>query len=275
MPGTGNWTLEEKEARLREFIAAQGSLLVAFSGGVDSALLAIVSREVLGEHSRCVFLHSPLVSGAEEREARERAEQYGLSCTSLSFPILRLRRFRANPPDRCYHCKNYAARLLKIQAREWGLRQVADGLNLSDYKEYRPGIRAATEEGILHPFVEAGMTKEDIRALAHKKGLDFWNRPSSACLASRIPYGEAITHARLQVIERAEAAVRSCGVDRVRVRLHGKVARIEVDEKDMPTVLTYRDILLERIKGEEIGYVTLDLEGYRSGSMDEILPGAV
>jgi uncharacterized protein len=273
MPGTGNWTLEEKETRLREFIAAQGSLLVAFSGGVDSALLAIISREVLGERSRCVFLRSPLASRTEVREARECAMRFGLSCTSLSFPVLRLRRFRANPPDRCYHCKQYMARLLKARAREWGLCQVADGLNLSDYEEYRPGIRAATEEGILHPFVEAGMTKEDIRALARKNGLDFWNRPSSACLASRIPYGEPISAARLGLIERAEEAVQSCGVHRVRVRLHGNLTRIEVDEADMPIVLAHRNILLERLKGEEICYVTLDLEGFRSGSMDETLPG--
>ncbi|MDD1679021.1 MAG: ATP-dependent sacrificial sulfur transferase LarE [Methanomicrobiales archaeon] len=264
--------LEEKEARLREYLSDQGSLLVSFSGGVDSALLALISREVLGERSRCVFLDSPLSSRNERRKARTLSEKYGLFCVSLPFPVLRLRRFRSNPADRCYTCKRYAARLLKEQAREWGFRQVADGLNLSDFQEYRPGIRGSTEEGILHPFVEAGMTKEDIRSLAHTKGLDFWNRPSSACLATRIPYGEKVTRARLGLIDRAEETVRSWGVDRVRVRLHGIIARIEVEEKDMELVLAYRKTLVEALKGEII-YVTLDLEGYRSGSMDEVLPG--
>jgi uncharacterized protein len=275
MHGDRNLTLEEKEARLRKFLAAQESLLISFSGGVDSALLAIISREVLGENSRCVLLRSPLVSGSEEREARERAEQYGLSCTFLSFPVLRLRRFRLNPADRCYHCKKFAAELLKAQARKWGLRQVADGLNLSDYEEYRPGVQADTEEGILHPFVDAGMTKEDIRALAHRKGLPFWNRHASACLATRIPYGEEISPARLRTIEQAEDTIRSCGVNRVRVRLHGKIARIEVDEEEMPIVFAHRKFLIDRLKGNGIGYVTLDLEGYRSGSMDETLPKKV
>jgi uncharacterized protein len=274
MAGKGKLTLEKKEARLREFIASQGSLLISFSGGVDSALLAIISHEVLGNRSRCVFLQSPLVSRTEEKHARELAQRYGLPCTNLPFPILRLRRFRVNPVDRCYHCKQYASVLLKAVAREWGLEQVADGLNLSDYEEYRPGIRGATEEGILHPFVEAKMSKEDVRSLAHAKGLLFWNRPSSPCLATRIPYGEEISRGRLRIIERAEETVRSWGVDRVRVRLHGNVARIEVEETDMAVVLTHRKLLAERLKGKEICYVTLDLEGYRSGSMDEILSGA-
>ncbi len=265
--------LEEKEARLKEFIAAQGSLLVSFSGGVDSALLAIIAREVLGENTRCVFLDSPLVSRAEAREAKERAERYGLSCSSLTFPILRLRSFHANTPQRCYHCKKYGATLLKARAREWGLGKVADGLNLSDLDEYRPGIRGATEEGILHPFVEAGMTKEDVRALARAKGLEFWNRPSSTCLATRIPYGEALLAKRLRAVELAEDVVRSYGIERVRVRLHGNIARIEVDASDMAVILAHRMSLSKRMKGDEICYVTLDLEGYRSGSLDETLPG--
>jgi uncharacterized protein len=273
MAGRQRGMLEEKEARLREFLAAQGSLLVSFSGGVDSALLALIAREVLGENTRCVFLDSPLVSRAEAREAKERAERYRLSCTPLSFPILRLRRFRTNPPERCYYCKKYGATLLKARAREWGLDQVADGLNLSDLDEYRPGIRGATEEGILHPFVETGMTKEDVRALARAKGLEFWNQPSSACLATRIPYGDELLVKRLRTVEQAEEVVRSYGIERVRVRLHGNIARIEVDASDMAVILTHRTSLAERLKRDEICYVTLDLEGYRSGSLDETLPG--
>jgi uncharacterized protein len=272
MPDQIAVTPEEKESLLREFIAAQESLLVSYSGGVDSTLLALIARDVLGEKSRCAFLDSPLVSRTEKRQARELAERYGLSCAYISFPVLRLREFRRNPAERCYLCKQFAARLLKARAREWGLRHVADGLNLSDYEEYRPGIRATAEDGILHPFVEAGMTKEDVRALARRRGLEFWNRPSSACLASRIPYDEELSRARLRLVERAEEAVRSFGVTRVRVRLHGNIARIEVDERDMAFVLARRRDLVEALKREGIRYITLDLEGYRSGSLDEVLP---
>jgi uncharacterized protein len=275
MVEAGPTPLAEKEARLREFIAGQGSLLVSFSGGVDSALLALISREVLGERAGCAFLSSPLTSRREEREARALSAQYGLSCLTIPFPILRQRRFRMNPAERCYHCKKYAATLLKALAREKGFRHVADGLNLSDYREYRPGIRGSAEEGVLHPFVEAGMTKEDIRALAHARGLDFWNRPSSACLASRIPYGEAITRERLRIVAEAEDLVQSWEVDRVRVRLQGDIARVEVEEKDMHLVLTRRIPLVKMLKSQGVCYVTLDLEGYRSGSMDEVLPGRV
>lgn len=265
-------TLEQKETRLREFIKKQGSLLISFSGGLDSALLAIISREVLGQNSRCAFLRSSLMARIEEHYAKDLSEKYQLSCMVLPFPILRSRSFRVNPADRCYHCKKSAAILLKATALKWGLKHIADGLNLSDYEEYRPGIRASDEEGILHPYIEAGMTKQDIRTLARIKELELWNKASSACLASRIPYGEEITTLRLHIVESAEKIVRSFGVQNVRLRLHGNIARLEVSPQDMPVVLAHRERLVESLKGQEICYVTLDLEGYRSGSLDETLP---
>ena len=262
---------EEKLARLEEYIRDQESLLVSFSGGVDSGLLAVIAKEVLGDRSRCVFLRSPLSSRRGESEARKMSRKYGLSCEFLPFPILRLHRFRVNPPDRCYHCKKSSSVLLKEKALEWGFRKVADGLNLTDFEEYRPGIQGSTEEGILHPFVEAGITKEDIRSIAHAMGLDFWDKPSAACLASRIPYGEEITRDRIRTIERAEEVLHSVGILRSRVGLHGRIARIEVDRGEMDLVLANRDVLVRELKDAGVLYITLDLEGYRSGSMDEVL----
>lgn len=263
--------LKGKEQVLREKIAGRGSMLISFSGGVDSSLLAAMAREILGERCRAVLLESPVVPRAAIREAEETAANLGVPLDVIPVPLLEEEPFPGNPPDRCYHCKKISARILKERGRELGLACVADGANASDLGEHRPGIRAGSEEGIIHPFIEAGITKADIRAMARRQGHPFWNRPPAACLASRIPYGEKITPERLRLIEKAEGKLHDLGFTQVRVRLHGPVARIEVMPEEMERLWMERKEILGAVRSLGIPYVTIDLAGYRSGSMDEVL----
>jgi uncharacterized protein len=263
--------LDEKERRLREGFAGRGSLLVAFSGGVDSSLLAAVAREVLGDRCIAVLLDSPAVPRAEVGEARRTAAGIGIPLEVIHLPVMDDRTFTGNPPDRCYRCRKISARILKGRAEELGLACVADGTSASDLGERRPGIRAADEEGIAHPFIEAGLTKKDIRAIARRRGYAFRDRPSSPCLASRIPYGEAITPGRLRMVEEAEEVFHGLGFNQVRVRLHGPVARIEVMPGEMERLWKERSRILASLRSIGFRYVTADLAGYRSGSMDEVL----
>jgi uncharacterized protein len=187
------------------------------------------------------------------------------------FSILEDDEFAKNPVIRCYICKKKSAAVLKNIARENGIKCIADGVNLSDYKDFRPGIQACNEEGIWHPFVESGITKEDIRSLAHGLGLAIWDKPSSACLSSRIPYGERITEGNLGMVEEAEEYLESLGFRQLRVRTHGQTARIELLKSDAQRALNKRDEIVLRLKGIGFKYVTLDLEGFRTGSMNEVL----
>jgi pyridinium-3,5-biscarboxylic acid mononucleotide sulfurtransferase len=261
-----------KYAALKQQIGKRESMLIAYSGGVDSALLATVAKEVLGERTHCVFLDSPLVTRSAVIGAERLSHTLGLSFEIIREPVLN-DRIRRNPPDRCYHCKKTDAQILKRRAYELGFSCVADGINLSDLGEHRPGIIASTEEGIVHPFIDAGITKEDIRNIARECGYDFWDKPSAACLSSRIPYGEEITEERLCVIEAAEDYLHTKGFLQVRVRMHCGIARIEVDTSDIPRIAAMREEIATELRKVGILYSTLDLEGYRSGSMDEVLPG--
>jgi uncharacterized protein len=179
--------------------------------------------------------------------------------------------FCSNPEDRCYHCKKISAVYLKQRAAELGLPCIADGINVSDTGEHRPGLRASDEEGIVHPFIEAGCTKQDIRDIARECGLPVWQKPSAACLSSRIPYGEAITREKLRMIEEAEAFLSASGFGQLRVRAHGTIARIEVHKEEMGRILEQREEVHAKLRSLGFSYVTLDLGGYRSGSMDEVL----
>jgi len=264
-------TDSEKYEELRKIIAGHGPVLVAYSGGVDSTLLAVAARGVLGEKSRCVLLDSPVVPRAAVAQAQDIARDLGLGLDIIGIPLMSNALFRMNAADRCYSCRKISAAYLKKKAAELGLACIADGINISDTGEHRPGLRASTEEGILHPFIEAGITKQDIRDIARDLGLPVWQKPSAACLASRIPYGDAITASKLRRIEDAETYLAGFGIGQLRVRLHGDLARIEVHKEDRKKLLEQPPAVVRHLRSLGFAYITLDLEGYRSGSMDEAL----
>lgn len=261
----------KKTQALKETIAARGSMLIAFSGGVDSTLLAVLAKEVLGNNTACVLLDSPVVPRSAIEQAHQIARELGLELDIISIPLMEQEEFRKNPANRCYYCKKISAAYLKQRAEERGLACVADGINVSDMDEHRPGLAASTEEGIIHPFIESGITKQEIREIAREYGLPVWQKPSAACLSSRIPYGEEITRKKLRIIEEAEAFLAGQGFGQLRVRLHGTIARIEVHKEEMGKILDMQPAVVKKLKSIGFSYVTLDLEGYRSGSMDEVL----
>jgi len=263
--------LNGKEELLRMKIGQRGSMLIAYSGGVDSSLLAGIAREVLGDRCRAVLLDSPVIPRVAIRQAEETGRMLGIPLEVIPVPLMEEVSFLANPADRCYYCKKVSARILKGRAEELGITCIADGISSSDLGEHRPGIGASDEEGIVHPFIEAGITKADIRAIARRRGYPFWNKPSAACLASRIPYGDEITREKLLMIEEAEEQLHNLMFTQVRVRLHGGIARIEVIPEEMENLLQERAVILKAFRSIGFRYVTIDLEGYRTGSMDEVL----
>lgn len=261
----------EKLQELKKKLAEKGKLLISFSGGVDSSLLAKVAGDVLRENAVCVILDSETMPRSELEKAEALAEALGINCIVAKYSVINDPDFIENPPSRCYLCKKASARMLKLVAAEKGISCIADGVNLSDYGDYRPGIKASNEEGIWHPFVEAGISKEDIREIAKRMSLSFWDKPSSACLASRIPYGDQITCPKLAMVDRAEDCLKRLGHKQVRVRVHGCVARIEVPEDEMEKVLLSKEHITRELKAAGFKYVALDLLGFRSGSMNEVL----
>ena len=260
----------DKLEDLKKRIAEKEKLLVAYSGGVDSSLLAKVARDVLGDGTLAVILDSETMPRSELLQAMALAKSQGLNCQVTEFSILADEQFLQNPANRCYICKKKSAAVLKSVAAEKGISCIADGVNLSDYGDYRPGIAACNEEGIWHPFVDAHITKEDIRILAHSLNLPVWNKPSSACLSSRIPYGEPITPENLRMAEEAEEYLKSRGFGQLRVRVHGRMARIELLKQDMAGAIEESDGIARMLKSIGFDYVALDLQGFRSGSMNEV-----
>jgi len=258
----------DKYEHLKETLTDMGSVLVAYSGGVDSTFLLKVAHETLGDRVMGVTIVSPLIPPDEVEDAIALAQKMGavievIRNAELSTQIL------ANTPDRCYFCKATICAQLKAFAREHGYSVVVDGSNHDDLKDYRPGQRAARECGMRSPLQEAGLTKSDIRALSRELGLSTWDKPSAACLASRIPYGSPITEEALVRIGRAEQLLKELGLGQLRVRHHSNIARIEVPVGNFERILTHREGIVQALRALGYAYITLDLNGFRSGSMNE------
>ncbi|MBN1167784.1 MAG: ATP-dependent sacrificial sulfur transferase LarE [Methanospirillaceae archaeon] len=261
---------EQKIKDLAAILHAHAPLLIAYSGGIDSSVLAALSREVLGTRGiQCVLLIGPELSERAYHTAREIAEELSLPFTTVPAVPLSEEIRKENPATRCRLCKLGNYPVLEYERIRYGCRFIADGANASDLLENRPGIDAFTSCGVIHPYIMAGITKDDIREIARKKGYSFWNLPSSACLYSRIPYGEEITDEKLLMIEKGEDILNDYGFCQARVRHHGTIARIEVLPAEMAEVLRLREKIEEKFHTLGFCYVTLDLKGYRSGSMDE------
>ncbi len=257
----------EKLDRLREYLSNFDKLCVAYSGGVDSDLLMNVAYEVLKDNAVAVIGDGIMLSRKDLEDAENLARKTGIKYYVVKVDVFSVNEFKFNDKKRCYYCKkNIMGEIIK-KANELGFNTIADGKNSDDGKVYRPGAQAAKELGIVSPLYEAGMTKQDIRQAARELGLETWNKPSNSCLATRFPYDTELTAENFAKVEGAELLIAQKGIPSGRVRMHGDIARIEVPEDRFNELISDRK-LIEDIKNFGFRYVTLDLEGFRSGSMD-------
>ncbi len=266
-------TLQEKEQNLESVLRDIGKILVAYSGGVDSSYLAWKAHQVLGNNSLAVTGESASVPSNQRRMAMQIAAQFGFPHEVVNTYEMSRNEYKENPPNRCYFCKDELFSLLKSIASERGYSAVADGLNADDLGDFRPGRQAAVEHSVRSPLVEAGLTKAEIRELSRRAGLPTADVPASACLSSRFPYGVAITEEKLQMVDKGEEALRAMGFRLFRVRHHEELARLEFGPDDLVRALNPEVAarLARLFKGLGYKFVTLDLEGYRSGSLNEVL----
>jgi pyridinium-3,5-biscarboxylic acid mononucleotide sulfurtransferase len=270
MPKDTDAALEE----LRRVIRAMGSVLVAYSGGVDSTLVAAVAHAELGDKTLAVTAQSEMYPEHQLQDAKRTAKRIGIRHKVITTSELAIEHFSENPPNRCYYCKRELFGHMRELAEREGFAEVMDGANADDPLDHRPGLRATEELGVRSPLREAGIGKELVRAISRKLGLPTWSKPAFACFASRFPYGLHITQERINMVRRAEEYLRSLGLTQYRVRHHDTIARIEAPAEEIEQLARpdVRAKLVAEFKRIGYTYVTLDLQGFRSGSMNEVLP---
>lgn len=274
-PADKNTTLtaEEKERNLRRLMREMQTVLVAYSGGVDSAYLALIATRELGENALCVTGISPSVSQIQRDEAEQIAKDFRFNFQTIATDELANPAYQANPNNRCYFCKTELYGKLSVLAKEKEIEYVLDGTNTDDLGDYRPGKTAAREKDVRSPLIEVGLSKNEIRELSKKHNLSTWDKPASPCLSSRIAYGVPVTIERLSKIERGEEILRRAGFREFRVRVHGEIVRLEIAPSEMTRALNLEvtEKLAEQFRKLGFKFVTLDLHGYRSGALNETL----
>jgi uncharacterized protein len=274
MPGA------DKIDRLKALFGEMGSVIVCYSGGVDSAFVLAVASRILGDRAIGMTAVSPSLAPMEKEAAEAVARQIGARHVLVDSHEIDDENYQANAPDRCFHCKSELYRVSAAKKKEWGIEHVVNGTNVDDLGDYRPGLEAAKNAGVRSPLVELGFTKEDVRREAAAIGLSIWDKPASACLSSRIPFGTRVTRERLAQIAALEAELRALGLRQVRVRWHAvdpkdpdskALARIEVGKDELTRAFDARDAIVLAGKRAGFAYVTMDLAGYRTGSHNEVL----